>query len=273
MSSSLRDGNESDQKVYFLQQHYGMPTRLLDWTTNPLVALYFSCADPKHRAVDGKVFMLAAHKLPKRPQPGGAPFGIATERREEFRVWMAHIFDWKKLGKGSTTDQTFPVIPEHFDRRISLQQGCFTFHVPQDGHWKLTEGGAITSLTVRGGDTKGRLITELAAVNIHEFSVYGDLEALARHLSRIHDFSDAVAVHSARRTDCLQFIDKDQRRLFSPSLGKDSLELLRRPSYPFLLTVRGVEYDKIETAFGTQGFGDLSFAASRRPVEKQALAW
>lgn len=38
-------------------QHYGLPTRLLDVTTNPLVALYFACYSPKNtEKVDGVVY-------------------------------------------------------------------------------------------------------------------------------------------------------------------------------------------------------------------------
>lgn len=85
------------------------------------------------------------------------------------------------------TKQTFAVRPEHFDRRISLQQGCFTFHYLQEGHWKLEESEILRSFTVPKGIKPGLLI-DLAAVNIHEFSVYGDMSALARHLSRIRAF-------------------------------------------------------------------------------------
>ena len=46
----------SEFEWLFLAQHYGLPTRLLDWSSNPLVALFF--AVERKDEVDGAVYMV-----------------------------------------------------------------------------------------------------------------------------------------------------------------------------------------------------------------------
>lgn len=46
-------------ELLFKLQHYGIPTRLLDITANPLVALYFSCNNNLN--IDGEIFIFGCH--------------------------------------------------------------------------------------------------------------------------------------------------------------------------------------------------------------------
>ena len=63
MSAGIRSPLTNDVDLYLLQQHYGTPTRLLDWTSDALGALSFSVADKRFWEVDGSVLMLDAYQF------------------------------------------------------------------------------------------------------------------------------------------------------------------------------------------------------------------
>lgn len=46
---------QSDWERLAIAQHHGLPTRFMDWTTNPLVALYFATRETQNDDTDGPV--------------------------------------------------------------------------------------------------------------------------------------------------------------------------------------------------------------------------
>jgi hypothetical protein len=166
MSAGLRTGDENDAEIYFLQQHYGMPTRLLDWTSSPLAALYFATThDREHDNSDAQLFMIDANTLRKG--------GIATSRRREFSEALDGIANWRDE---KHSDMILPIRPDHFDRRISLQRSGFTYHGPKK---KVLD--PVHSVKIPH-TAKEKIRRQLSDAAIDHFSVFGDLDHLSRLL-------------------------------------------------------------------------------------------
>jgi hypothetical protein len=186
MSAGLVGDDCSEAKLYFLQQHYSMPTRLLDWSNNALAGLYFAVSSESN--TDGALYIMDAYQLgPKQAAKypnGGAFEGIATSHNEVFKEALHPIFRWQDPKK--FPDFIIPIRPEYLDRRITLQRGCFTFHVPKRPELTEKENSSLHYCQIPAKD-KGRIKVELAMLGIDAFSVYGDLDHLSERLCTAHN--------------------------------------------------------------------------------------
>jgi hypothetical protein len=170
---------ESYSDIYFLQQHYGMPTRLLDWTLSPLAALFFAVCDPKHRNKSGTFFVLDAYKFRGNND-------VATQNRPAFVEGMKVIFDWADP-KGFPP-HILPVRPFMSDVRIIQQRGVFTFHVPNHAVVTEAENPTLMKYCIPA-DAKEGIERQLRLLRVDEVGIYRDLPSLGLTLKAAYNIS------------------------------------------------------------------------------------
>jgi hypothetical protein len=159
---SLEQSPANDWEWLTLAQHHGLPTRFLDWSYNPLVALYFAVED--NTDTDGVVYALRASKrLPDSKVETLSPFEI---------------------------DKVYKYLPIHVTKRLVIQEGLFTVHpkveIPlQD---TLRTGWKLERLIIPASSKKSFRYT-LYRQGIHRASLFPDLDGLTRHLEWQHSVS------------------------------------------------------------------------------------
>jgi hypothetical protein len=170
--------------LYFLMQHYGAPTRLLDWTESPLIALYFALRDnPGH--YDSCVWMLHPYELNRRVVRKAevfSPSAIGANPKDCSKVapWLPPRWTKTKL-------PTYPVaiFPTHIARRISSQRSCFTVHGSLDkGFDRFSKGkNACLMRIVIPGHAVREVKLQLLNSGIDDTTIFPDLEGLGRSLA------------------------------------------------------------------------------------------
>jgi hypothetical protein len=157
-------------------QHFGVPTRLLDWSTNPLVALFMAVADDeanKDASPDGILYAInpKAH-LPTDEQPFAS---ILTPDHPYARKAIEVVTTW------SESDQTphiLPIRPDTRAGRLERQSACFTFHSYAS---KSTQNDTLRCCVIPH-QFKLTMRTELSRLSINQFVVYNTLDRLSREL-------------------------------------------------------------------------------------------
>jgi len=168
-----------------LGQHHGLPTRLLDWTNSPYVALHFAVSHVHEFDRDGVVWMVdyvRAHELAPAPlrdcltREGAALF--TTEMVGSVADSVAEL---QELG-----DFVVFVEPPSFDQRIVNQYALFSLLSRPDASmddWAAAHPDLVRRIVIPA-ELKWEVRDKLDQANVTERVLFPGLDGLTLALTR-----------------------------------------------------------------------------------------
>jgi hypothetical protein len=162
---------------YFLMQHFGAPTRLLDWTDGALLGLYFAIRQP-HEDTNAAVWLLDPRWLNNKSIEIGS---IVDWNWDQTKPYLPTAFSFARI------KPTLPLAldPPHISPRVVAQRSRFTIHGRKpDALDELAQepSARLIRLDIAKGSVE-QLKLDLALCGIDETTIFPDLEGLARQLS------------------------------------------------------------------------------------------
>lgn len=171
---------QSEWEWLFIMQHHGLPTRLLDWTESPLVALYFIVTDPSVTAQSeqGALWALLPLELNK-----ASKFQVRFKNDIPGFGDDEHLDSYlpSKLALQQAAYGPLAAIALRNNPRIQVQQGVFTVcHIELS---PLEGDGNVQYLWryVVPADAKANIRAELEMLNISKLSLFPELANVSEH--------------------------------------------------------------------------------------------
>lgn len=164
----LRDGNPyltgvptEGSDCWVVAQHHGLPTRLLDTTTNPLKALFFAVGNPAEDEFDGCIWAFSFDSW-----------------REDLDSKVSEYWD----------DEVVPFFPAQIHPRLTVQEGSFLCYPLPESTDPLTPLDKMTHRDLNlekfriPAEHKSLIRREIAVLGAKHHLLFPDLDGVAKSI-------------------------------------------------------------------------------------------
>ena len=168
----------TDTEVLAYARHHGAPTRLLDWSSNPFVGLWFAVSEKNYDSIPGVIFQMVA-----------GDSDLVGVRAGDFKLEHAescgckkpiHIFSSPtRIGRTERQQSIFTI--------SSFNDDCVV--KPLDEVGLPQQKMPIRKFSVPA-NLKLELRRTLAELGLDAYGIYGSPDALGKTLSVLFDMSD-----------------------------------------------------------------------------------
>jgi hypothetical protein len=143
-------------EIMAIAQHHGLPTRLLDWTINPLAAAFFAVAESTGDT-DAAIYVLSTNNI------------LGSE-------YHTDPFNNKLSG-------TYLYVPPNIENRLIAQQGMFTLHTDPttDIANQTNEYSNLVKIIIDKAYCS-TLSRELDAYGINHMTLFPDMDGASKYV-------------------------------------------------------------------------------------------
>ena len=184
--------NEDDLNLLFIMQHFGVPTRLLDWTESPYIALYFALTGARYKKTTGGIpdYDTNVHiwvldpitwngkALDLAPPPGI----ISPPDNDLLNGYLPGSMPYRK-------PEPVALYGIYNNPRIVVQRGVFTLFGANTKPMEVTyvennyPQDSLLKMTIAKNHV-GDMLNALSRIGITDSVVFPDLPGLAKELKR-----------------------------------------------------------------------------------------
>lgn len=203
--------SRADSELWWVElaQHYGVPTRFLDWSENPLVALYFACENNSQQE-DAVVWMLNRLNYNRYIINQDESYRFIEDESSR-RQAISRLLGFSQCeGACQLSPLTMPFLyaPYFFDDRMAAQSSWFMVWgndtrpfqqmIDYKNYMKLPEEACNLCAGDPSDDflyqfvipkcSKQQIVRELNMLGINGKALFPGLDGVGKHIERIYRF-------------------------------------------------------------------------------------